>query len=272
MAWISMDFQSKTLKRPVELEVLLPDSGTVSHVLFLLHGRKENRMAWLMKSQIECFAADKNICVVMPDGMNSFYTNTHNSYTFMDYVCKELPLLLKNTYYLPKDSRLWMIAGCDTGGYGALRCGLEHPEVFGHIASFSGTLDIVKHYDEYDFVNMWNVFGDKEELLTSDNNLYQLLEKSISKNHYQILLTCGKEDEMPGGKSDTVFEENKEFYRYVRSLVDAENCRFANRKYADISFLTKNSCHDWSLWNGSLKCAIEWFCGNNNYKEGFTCQ
>lgn len=260
MAWISMDFHSKTLKRPVELELLLPQTGNINRVLFLLHGAVDNRMAWLMKSQLECFVADKNIGVVMPDGMNSFYVNTHNSYHFMDYICTELPQLLKDMYYLPADKNLWMIAGNSMGGYGALRCGLQASDVFGYIASFSGVLDIAECYEHCNFANMWNVFGEKEDLLASDNNLYKLIDNKLMNNTNtpasaipKLLLTCGTEDGL--------FADNQAFCNHMR-----------HKPCADFVFLAKTGGHDWSFWNDSLRCAIDWFCENENYQEGFTCQ
>ena len=271
MAWISMDFSSKTLKRPVELEVLLPQSGNISRVLFLLHGAIDNRMAWLMKSQLEYFIEDKDICVVMPDGMNSFYVNTHNAYQFMDYICTELPTLLKSRYYVPEDRNSWMIAGNSMGGYGALRCGLQAKDVFGYIASFSGALDVAECYEHCSFANMRNVFGEKEELLNSENNLYRLFENHFVHNAStttempadnlavtlpKILLTCGTEDDL--------LKDNQAFYEYLCNL----NIPTGNA----LTFLTKEGCHDWHFWNDSLKCALDWFCQNTNYKEGFTCQ
>lgn len=255
MTWISMDFHSKTLKRPVELELLLPQSSAPDRVLFLLHGAKGNRMTWLMKSQIEYFAADKNICVVMPDGMNSFYVNTHNSYQFMDYICEELPALLKRMYFLPEDKNCWMIAGNDMGGYGALRCGIQAKDLFGYIASFSGVLDVVKYYEHYDFADTENVFGKKEAFPISDNNLYKLYENNYYNIDANILLTCGTED--------NILEDNQTFYDFLQNTILSPR---------DLVFLTKRSGHDWCFWNDSLKCALEWFCGNDNYKEGFTCQ
>lgn len=255
MTWISMDFHSKTLKRPVELELLLPQSSSPDRVLFLLHGARENRMTWLMKSQIEYFAADKNICVVMPDGMNSFYVNTHNSYQFMDYICDELPALLKKMYFLPENRNCWMIAGNDMGGYGALRCGIQAGEVFGYIATFSGILDVVKYYEHCDFADMQNVFGEKENFPLSDNNLYKLFESNSHNISTNTLLTCGTEDDL--------LEDSRSFYEYVQNSIPQNS---------DLVFLTKSGAHDWHFWNDSLKCAIDWFCGNKNYKEGFTWQ
>lgn len=275
MAWLSMDFSSKTLKRPVELEILLPQSGTINRVLFLLHGAIDNRMAWLMKSQIEYFIEGKDICVVMPDGMNSFYVNTHNAYQFMDFICEELPQLLKTMYYVPEDKNLWMIAGNSMGGYGALRCGLQAMDVFGYIASFSGALDIAACYEHCNFANMWNVFGEEEDLLASNNNLYKLIDNKLINNAnstasaiHKLLLTCGTEDDLLG--------DNQAFYEYLRSklCVNVSKNTTSNGVLSDtdLVFLTKEGGHDWSFWNDSLKCAIDWFCGNECYKEGFTCQ
>lgn len=251
MAWLSMNFKSKTLNRPVELEVLMPQSGKADKVLFLLHGAVDNRNAWLLKSQIEVFAEGKDLCVVMPDGMNSFYVNTKNSYKFMDFICDELPGFIRKMFHVPEERNDWMIAGNSMGGYGAIRCGVQVKDVFGYVASFSGALDVVDLYENCDFTNsfanVWNVFGDKDDLVQSDNNLYVLMAKNSKECELtKFLLTCGWDDDL------------------------AEcNRRFSDEfgEDYDMVYIEKRGGHDWAFWNDSLRCAIEWFYGNPDFEE-----
>lgn len=253
MAWLSMNYRSKMLKMPVELEVLAPQHYNAdtekSRVLFLLHGAIGDRTSWLLRSQAALYAAERDICIVMPSAKNSFYVNTYNSYAYMDFICEELPQVIKTLIPVSEDKKDWMIAGCSMGGYGAVRCGMEKPDVFGRIASFSGALDMVSVYDKVTFVDMGMVFGSREELRGSDNDLYGLLSKKKQEAaDVPILITCGEEDEL--------FPYNEAFYQKFEADYNME-------------FLHKKGGHDWYFWNDSLKAALAWFYGETDYREVF---
>ncbi len=253
MAWLSVNFNSKALKRPVDIEVLMPQNRKASKVLFLLHGAMDGRNGWLLKTQVECLAEEKNLCVVMPDGMNSFYVNTKNSYKFMDYICDELPMLIESMIHVPVDKNDWMIAGCSMGGYGALRCGINANKKFGRIAVFSGAIDVADLYENseftHSFADVGMIFGKLEELNNSDNNLYKLMDKFKEEQvDMKILLTCGSKDGL--------LPYSKDFYGRYKDCFD-------------MVFLEKDGGHDWYFWNSSLHCAVEWFCGNADFREVF---
>lgn len=253
MAWLSLNYHSAKLKMPVELEVLAPqyDSGMVekSRVVFLLHGAIGDRTSWLLRSQAALYAAERGLCIVMPSVKNSFYVNTYNSYAYMDFICEELPDLIVKLLPVSRERTDWMIAGCSMGGYGALRCGLMRTDLFGFIASFSGAVDMAAVYDEVTFVDMDMVFGSRERLKDSDNNLYRLLsEKKQEAESERILMTCGEDDEL--------FPYNEAFYRKFCTDYRME-------------FLHKKGGHDWHFWNDSLKAALSWFCGETDYREVF---
>lgn len=258
MAWTSVNYKSRVLKMPIELEIIAPQYDSVSNsknkVLILLHGAIGDRTSWLLRSQIAFFASKKNICVVMPSVKNYCYVNTANGYRYMDFICEELPCFIKNMFAVSDEREDWMIAGCSMGGYGAIRCGLNKAELFGYIGSFSGALDMVKVYSESKYINMENVFGSKEELADSDNNLMKLMVdayKCLGENDCnlpKILLTCGEQDDL--------YESNVNFYNNFG-------------KMCDMNFLHKKGEHDWDIWNDSINCAMEWFYGSDNYKEVF---
>lgn len=254
MAWLSVNYRSKMLKMPIQLEILAPQRDTDEHikksrVLFLLHGAEGDRTSWLLRSQAALYAEERGICIVMPSVKNSFYVNTYNSYAYMDFICEELPPLITNLLPVSKDSRDWMIAGCSMGGYGALRCGMERTDLFGRIASFSGALDVVRQYDKVTFADMNMVFGGREQLAGSDNDLYCLLtEKKQTAPAVSILLTCGEEDGL--------FSCNEAFYRNFKQDYRME-------------FLHKKGGHDWRFWNDSLKAALAWFYEETAYREVF---
>lgn len=253
MAWLSMDYHSKMLKMPVGLEILAPQrydgDADKSRVLFLLHGALGDRTSWLLRSQAALYAAERDICIVMPSVKNSFYVNTYNSYAYMDFICAELPELVKRLLPVSEDKKDWLIAGCSMGGYGAVRCGVERPDIFGNIASFSGALDMVSVYDKVTFADMDMVFGGRDRLKNSDNDLYRLLEKRKQEAADTVFfMTCGEED--------VLFSFNEAFYQRFKA-------------YYKMEFLHKSGGHDWYFWNDSLKAALSWFYKENGYGEVF---
>ena len=84
MAWGTFSFRSTTLNMPVEAEVLIPQSGYKSldqtgdyKVFILLHGVRNDRTEWLLKSQIFEMVKELPVLVFMPSAKNSFYVNTY---------------------------------------------------------------------------------------------------------------------------------------------------------------------------------------------------
>ena len=102
MAWGTFSFRSMALNMPVEAEVLIPQAGYKSltqtenyKVIVLLHGVRNDRTEWLLKSQISEMVKELPVLVFMPSAKNSFYVNTYTGYKYMDYVSKEIPEFIK---------------------------------------------------------------------------------------------------------------------------------------------------------------------------------
>ena len=148
MAKMNCNFISYTLKRAVDITVVIP-SVTIpeslgmglgneqkpSHqikdkypVLYLLHGYGNNHATWNGYSNIELYAEERQIAVVMTSAENKFYSNVAEEDHYYDFVSQELPEFIQSMF--PVSSRVedTYIAGLSMGGYGALLHGLTHPE------------------------------------------------------------------------------------------------------------------------------------------------
>ena len=87
MALVHLNFNSKYLSGNTDVNILLPDcsgkqepdafygSGKKYPVLWLLHGTFGDYSDWLRKSNVELYAAEKNLMVVMPSAQNADYAN-----------------------------------------------------------------------------------------------------------------------------------------------------------------------------------------------------
>lgn len=117
--------------------------------LYLLHGIGDDQSVWTQgwAEEHAGFATisdlmDKGIAagrframiVVMPDAKTlfpgGFYTNSPASGNWEDFICKDLLAYIDQHYPTLTKAEARGIAGHSMGGYGALKLGMKHPDLF----------------------------------------------------------------------------------------------------------------------------------------------
>ena len=207
---LQCNFYSPVLRRNTHINVILPTPNETDEkvakdlkVLYLLHGMHGDESSWLHFSNIERYAYDAGIAVVIPGVGNSFYQNMAHGEDFFTYVTEELYKFVQGLFPVSKKREDTFIAGLSMGGYGAYLLGLSCPEKFGAIASFSGALDIAfmvtpVKTEERDapmpfFVD--NCFGDPRTIAGSDRDVFTLFEKAKAKGVLpRMYQSCGTAD------------------------------------------------------------------------------
>ncbi len=125
---------------------LPPEYDAVSSrypVLYLLHGYTGDDRGWMNPSYVGLPEimdrllqrhVIEPIIIVMPNSFNrfggSFYVNSELSGGWEDFVVHDLVGYVDAHYRTLADAEHRAIAGHSMGGYGALRLGMQHPEVF----------------------------------------------------------------------------------------------------------------------------------------------
>ena len=151
MSIATLSLKSKILFMPTEVSVVLPDpkpgksyeKGRKYKVLWLLHGANSDHTEWLYGSTLMKNLRGRDVIAVMPSALNSdygCYPDFGNGYDFPKYFFEELMPIIYGQFSgsdKPEDN---FIAGGSMGAFGALELGLMHPEKFGGIASFGGSL------------------------------------------------------------------------------------------------------------------------------------
>lgn len=237
MAWLSADFDSKALHMPVSVDILMPQGHGNYKTIYLLHGAGGDKTTWLLKTRIADYVEKENVAVIMPSGNNGFYVNQRYGKNYMDYISQELPELCESWFSLSERRQDRMIAGMSMGGYGAFVNALNRPDVFGYVASFSGVLDIMQRYDHPQGLDMQRIFGDRNELEKSRNDLFYITEQAT--NDLQYLIMCGEQD--------------------IRcNMSEAMYIHMKNYGYS-VSFEKTEGKHDFVYWDQCIKRAIEWF-------------
>ena len=176
MALIQCNFNSRSLMRTVPLQVVLPTDKIMFpgqpeaeekpfKTLYLLHGIFGNYTDWVAGTRIQSWAQNRDLCVVMPSGDNSFYVDNRKTSAIVN--------------------------------------GLQHPETFGHVIGLSAALvlneqNLNAEYTDFLMTNRGyyeSVFGDLDKVLGGENDYTALAERGANREDKpRMYLACGTED------------------------------------------------------------------------------
>ncbi|MCD7807923.1 MAG: hypothetical protein LUH02_01165 [Erysipelotrichaceae bacterium] len=187
MAKIQCNVISYTLLRTVDIEVILPSitipesmrrmKGQDIHhdyshkypVLYLLHGFGNNYCQWNGYTNIELYAEERQIAVVLLSAENKNYLNTEQD-KFEDFIENELQEFITEIFPISKRKEDAYIAGLSMGGFGALYHGLKYNDKYQAIGAFSPAI--------------------KMDTISVD--LFKMVEETKVNN--KIFITCGEND------------------------------------------------------------------------------
>lgn len=248
MALLEFNFRSQALDKYAGAYVILPEyfemqahEGNIK-TLYLLHGLHDDYTKWLRRSNIDLYARDAGIAVVIPDGDVSFYTNNIYQERYYDFLTEELPEIIHTTFpYLSSAREDNLIAGLSMGGFGAMKAALNHPDRYCAAASFSGALDLIPMLDMEDTDMIRIIFETAEKVRGTENDLPYLVSrlKNEGADIPRLYISCGTED--------FLYEINKGFEKHLKEIGVPH------------TFEEWPGGHDWYFWDESIKHALKWF-------------
>lgn len=243
--FFQFNYLSKALKTTTEVSVILPDNfdGTYK-TLWLLHGAAGNNTVWPRFSNIEQYANQYKIAVVMPSVNNSWYTDTAYNVNYFTFVTEELPNVCREHFKGMSDQREDnLVAGLSMGGYGALKIALTYPERYFGCASLSGALDITRKERPYD-LSLWKSnFGfelnSALELEGTKHDIFHLAKQNCTENKDfpKIFMWCGTED--------SLLKTNRDYH-----------CLLTDLKI-DHEYRESEGDHSWKWWDMHIKPALD---------------
>jgi S-formylglutathione hydrolase FrmB len=147
MALMEVHYSSFAMGTNITLNVFVPTPGSseaitdmnqsrkydYEHglpVLYLLHGAYGDAFSWIRYSNIDRYAQDRGIVVVMASAENSFYQDLKYGRKYYTFFTEELPTFIQNVFPVSKDRDKTFVAGFSMGGYGAWYLGLRRPDLF----------------------------------------------------------------------------------------------------------------------------------------------
>lgn len=260
MALIQCHFTSINLRVQTTIFVVIPtitysevnegqkdmyEPGTKFQTLYLLHGYSQDQSCWTRYSNIERYATENRLAVVMPGVEHSFYTDMAHGNRYWTYVCEELPRVARALFPLSDKREDNFVTGLSMGGYGAFKVALRNPDKFAAAASLSGVLDIANLVESSESKNMitselTDVFGNLSMVKGSDNDLFNLAAKLSGDNTEKpkLFQCCGTED--------FLYQDNIRFRDHAVNLG------------LDMTYIEGKGIHDWNFWDEYIKKVIEW--------------
>lgn len=251
MALIELKFFSQTLGMQAEAYVVVPQKSTKGEIgikgkskdkeykcLYLLHGLSDDHSTWLRRTSIERYAVDYGVCIVMPCGAKSFYTDMKYGMKYFSYITEELPGIVSEFLKVSNKREDTYIAGISMGGYGALKAALKKPEVFCATAGLSSVADI--RNAGFDDV-LIPVFGEQKEI-SDEEDLFFLADKTNSNSLKPRVF-------MGVGTEDFLYESN------VRLKEKFEQLEY------DFTYRESSGTHNWGFWDEYIQYVLEWMFG-----------
>ena len=244
-------FESKVVGSALHYNVVLPPDYTAARtarfpVIYLLHGLGGSAGDWVSKrARLAEHAAAHRFIIVVPEGRDGWYTDsaTVPNEKFESYFVEELIPDVQRRFRTIEKREARAVAGLSMGGYGALKFGLKHPQLFAFAASMSGALGAASWKPEDplpEFVrpSILKVFGAADSPVRPANDIYKLardLTPERTNALPYIYLDCGTEDFLIAQNRDfsALLVEKKIPHEY-RQLPGAHNWPYWDRQVQEV--------------------------------------
>ena len=198
---------SEILRRDMLYSIYLPAGYTDSKqypVLYLLHGWGGDQNEWWvyddMADDADAMIASGEVpemIIVTPDGQTWRYIDNWNGngLDYEQYFFEELMPYIETRYSIRRERQSRAIGGFSMGGYGALRYGVVHHELFSYVYAMSSVIgeseltdmgSIVTNYQPSVLPGITLECGDRD-YFTYDNREFsaQLTQLGIAHEHIE---------------------------------------------------------------------------------------
>lgn len=254
MAKFQCNFISYTLKRAVDITVIIPSvtipesmgmgqsDGPVRHtktdkypVLYLLHGFGNNHATWTGYTNVELYAEEHNMAVVMLSAENKFYVNHSGGDLFFDFIEQELPDFVCGMFPVSSRKEDTYLAGLSMGGYGTLIHGLSNPDQYAALGAFSAAVKL-----DFNMLDDIAKMGQLDPLTIAKEQIKK--GKCLPK----LYLACGEKD--------FLFEANLAFRDEMKALG------------SDVTWVEHPDYgHEWRFWDLQVEAFLNWIKRSDAY-------
>ncbi len=245
MAFATVNYFSRSLLKASSFNIVFPDEPNVPKpwsVFYLLHGLSDDHTIWMRRTSIERYVQGLPLAVVMPDGGRGFYTDAAEGLAYESDLIKDVVGLVDRTFPVKAERSGRCIGGLSMGGYGAIKLGVKHHEMFASANSHSGALGFVHE-------PFWGKMGSPEWVRVfgktpsgGSNDPFGLVQNVDHGRLPAIRIDCGTED--------FLLDQNRAFHKHLEGLsIPHEYQEFPGS-------------HDWGYWDKHVQEAIAFHVKN----------
>lgn len=240
----TLSLRSAALGREVTVVAVLPDAASECRpapLLLLLHGYGGDAFSWLkIRTGLPELVDRTGIALLCPDGGQSWYMDSPVDTTsrYESFLVGELIPYADAHLPVARDARHRAVAGLSMGGFGAMRLGLLHPDLFGAAGSMSGGLDIRPFPGRWELDRLLGRQSESPEnweRMTPINLIAQLDPARVPA----LIIDCGYDD--------FIFEVNCAFHRELR------------RRGIPHDFCVRPGGHELSYWANAIDYQMLFF-------------
>ena len=209
-------------------------------VLYLLHGFGNNDATWTGYTNVEFFAEERNMAVVMISAENKSYVDGPSGDKFFEFISEELPDFVRGMFPISDRPEDTYIAGLSMGGFGTFVHALNAPEKYCALGAFSAAISI----------NPAELSGIKGVEINPRFSPEVLAEKLASSGAKfpKVYMACGAKD--------VLYNENKKFRDKLISLG-------ANVTWDEMP----EYGHEWRFWNLEIERFLDWIPRTDDYAK-----
>lgn len=192
--------------------------------------------------------------VVAPGGRGTWFSDSHDGKVrYEQFLVEELLAEVESRYRVIPGRGGRGATGISMGGYGAIKLGLKHPDLFGSVSSLSGPL-IPISWDDLALYGwrtkglLTRVFGDsREDNSLAENDVWELARARRIADPPAVQLRGGTED------------------LYGLGRVAAQFGTHLAEQGVPATVVLEPGGHRWSYWRGALLAVCEWHAKRFTY-------
>jgi putative tributyrin esterase len=250
MAFATINYFSRALEKASSLNIVFPDDPAITKpwsVFYLLHGLSDDHTIWMRRTSIERYVAGLPLVVVMPDGGRGWYSNAQVGYRYEDDLIQDIIGLVDRTFPVKAERAGRCIGGLSMGGYGAVKVGIKHHDMFASVNSHSGAVGIM--HDPTTVKGLGEEFGRIFGNTPADGpeDPFSLVKALDHGRLPALRLDCGKDD--------FLLPQNRSFHKHLEEL-------HIKHEYEEFQ-----GGHDWAYWDKHVQEAIAFHVRNLSLKK-----
>lgn len=245
----TVKFDSKLVNSVLPYNVVLPkdyDNSRVTRypVLYLLHGLTGHYSDWAARTNVADYASQYRLIVVMPEGNDSWYTDSATVATdrYESYILKELIPDVQQRFRTIEARYGRSIAGLSMGGYGSIKFGLKSPSTFVFAGSMSGAFGVTRFGEKEIGGSGWEtsmkLFGPVGSETRKANDLFEIINS----------LTAARINSLPYFYFDCGTEDSERIFPFNRELAALMVAKKIPHEYRELP-----GDHSWGYWDQQVR-------------------